>query len=134
MEFKLTPDLMVGYPKIDEQHKELIDRINALNKAMANRAGKEEVGKIIDFLDEYVIFHFNAEEKLMEQYKYPEISFQKTEHRNLISSVKKFKKDFETQGASATLVIQTHKFLSDWLINHIKKMDAKLGAFLSKAK
>ncbi|MCE1246680.1 MAG: bacteriohemerythrin [Firmicutes bacterium] len=134
MEMKWSPDLATGFADIDNQHKELINRLNALFSAMTRGAGKAEIGKTIDFLGDYVIVHFSNEEKYMEQHKYPEASLHRTEHKKLIADFTKFKKEFEEKGASATLVVNTQKFLTDWLINHIKKVDTKLGAFLKKAK
>lgn len=134
MEMKWTPDLATGFADIDNQHKELIIRLNALFAAMSKGAGKVEVAKTIDFLGDYVVIHFANEEKYMVQHNYPEASLHKVEHKKLLADFTKFKKEFEEKGASATLVVHTQKFLTDWLINHIKKVDTKLGAFLKTKK
>jgi Hemerythrin len=53
----------VGVDKIDRQHKELFNRINLLVCSMKSAKGKEEMITTLNFLEEYVIRHFNDEEK-----------------------------------------------------------------------
>jgi hemerythrin len=37
---------------------------------------------------------------------------------------------FKGNGASATLVLDVHRRVTDWLVNHITKTDKLLGKFL----
>lgn len=66
-----TPDLATKVDEIDSQHRELFKRINDLLDACNQGRGKEEVQKVIRFLEEYVATHFGEEEKYMEKYNYP---------------------------------------------------------------
>ncbi|MCE1246681.1 MAG: bacteriohemerythrin [Firmicutes bacterium] len=134
MEIKWSADLAIGFTDIDNQHKELIYRLNSLFNATSRGAGRKEVATTIGFLGDYVVLHFASEEKYMAQYDYPGSSLHKIEHKKLMGEITRFKKEFEEKGASATLVIQTQKFLIDLVVNHIKKVDTKLGAFLKGKK
>ena len=53
-----TADLATGVDEIDNQHKELFQRINNLLEACNHGKGKEEVKKVISFLEDYVITTF----------------------------------------------------------------------------
>lgn len=65
-------NLLTGNKMIDEQHKELIERIR--NFVFACQDGKSKVNaiKMLDYLDEYTDFHFKEEEALQEKAGYPD--------------------------------------------------------------
>ena len=62
-----TEELEVGVEMIDSQHHALIDIANNVIEAVENGEDKEAVDKTITKLREYTVFHFNEEEKLMEE-------------------------------------------------------------------
>ena len=55
----LTKDMETGVSKIDEQHKELIDRLNQVSSMGLKSFSKEETQKTLDFLGDYVVKHFS---------------------------------------------------------------------------
>ncbi len=130
MAMKWSDDLSIGVDLVDNQHKEIFTRVNSLLGAMAQGKGKEEVGKVLAYLADYVVKHFGAEEGLMTKYNYDGYSKQKAEHTKFLRDFSGLKREFETQGATSHLVIQTQRQLCDWLINHITNEDKKLGTFL----
>ncbi len=125
-----TDDLATGVELIDTQHKELIARLNQLFTACSSGKGKEEVGKTLDFLGDYVVFHFGAEEKEMTARRYPEYTTHKALHDQFIQDFLALKGRFETGGPTVNLVISANQFLVNWLINHIRNIDKRMGAFL----
>lgn len=122
--------LEIGNDVIDRQHKEIFSRVNKLLSAMAHGEGREEVGKLITFLADYVIKHFTAEEKLMVRDTYDGYLLQKDQHAQFIKDFSSVKKEFEIQGATSNLVVQVQKQLCSWLRNHISKEDKAFGIFL----
>ena len=57
----------VGIDKIDEQHRQLFDKIEQLleiAKSGDKRSNQQKCMEIIDFLVDYTVFHFNTEEAL----------------------------------------------------------------------
>ena len=135
MTIEWTGNLSTGIGWQDQQHMELFDRINSLLDAMKQRKGVEEVDKIIKYLDDYVIYHFEKEEACMEEYGYAGYSFHKKEHTAFINGLSNIKKEIERQGGiTLTIAIQIQNNICDWLINHIGDVDKKLGAFLKNRK
>jgi hemerythrin len=134
MDLQWTPDLSVGVDEIDDQHKELFQRLNNLRIAMSQGKGRTEIGKTVKFLEDYVVAHFATEEKRMERYEYPAFSAHKAEHEAFIKDFSNFKKKLEnidTQGGiTSFLVIEMQRRLYDWLINHIGRIDKALGNYL----
>ena len=125
--------LAVGIDTIDNQHKELIKRVNALLEACRQGKGKAEIGVVVKFLDDYVITHFSEEEKYMRESDYPGYARHKTEHLEFIATFSELKKEIDRYGPALDLVVKTNRMVVQWLINHISKVDTALGMFL-KAK
>lgn len=134
MSFEWTPKLSVGFAAIDQQHEELLRRFNRLQTACRNRKGKEEVRELFNFLDHYVMEHFTDEERLMLTHHYPQIMSHQQEHLELITKLRKLKRQMHDYDISATLVIEITQTLFQWIVDHIQKTDVKLGAYLIEQK
>lgn len=134
MEIKWTSDLTCGDPHIDNQHKEMIKRINAIHLALNNQLTDDEIYKIIDFLNGYIMFHFDDEEKLMKKHDYKGAIYHKMEHDKLTKEVKQYRKQLDEKGLSRAYLAQMQAFLINWFINHIKKTDTLLASFLESVK
>ena len=130
MAVQWSENLAVGVNMIDEQHKGIFSRINNLMNAMSQGKGKEEVGKVLEFLADYTQKHFSAEEKLMMQNIYGGYPVQKAAHTQFIKDISGLKKDFDAKGATSDVLLRTQRHLSDWLMKHIVSEDKKLGTFL----
>lgn len=126
--------LAVGVDVIDIQHRELIDRIGDLRQAMSKGQTRSEVGKMMAFLDQYVVDHFGTEEKLMKRRKYTDYVAHRQEHLNFTTelSVKRTTYEaLEKEGAILSFfAVELERWLSEWLANHISKIDKVLGEFL----
>ena len=118
------PYLETGINWIDSQHKELFSRIKKLSDAMTENKGKEEVINTLRFLDSYVILHFGSEEKIMNDYQYPDRELHILEHNKFKDDMAKIKSETES-GADLLHVIKTYDKVIDWLINHIGRSDKK---------
>lgn len=122
--------LATGVKSIDDQHKELFDKINNLLAACREGKGKEEVAKVMEFLSDYVIDHFTIEKGYMTTYSYPDYTSHMARHEEFIQGFADLKRRLETEGAAVSIVIGTNRLLGDWWINHINTMDKALGSFL----
>jgi hemerythrin len=131
MAIEWSERMSVGVALIDDQHRELIERINRLLAAAADRQAHGELPKLLGFLQDYVGTHFGAEEALMAKHHYPDTAAHKAEHVAFVADFVKLRGDLESQGPTAMLVIETQRRVVDWLLNHIGKVDRKLGGFLA---
>ncbi|MBF0201265.1 MAG: bacteriohemerythrin [Desulfamplus sp.] len=121
------PKLETGIKEIDEQHRKLVDMVNALHRAMKMRIGIEKSGAVLDDLAKYTVYHFAHEEKLFKKYEYHEAVEHKKLHEDLVSKVVAFQKEFKSGKASLSVDLMT--FLTKWLKNHIMKCDMKYAPF-----
>jgi hemerythrin len=130
MAIQWTADLAVGIAALDDQHKELFKTVDKLLSAMKAGRGRDEIGNIIAFLENYTVKHFGNEEQAMKLYGYPEFKDHKALHDQFIKEFEQLKKGFSSNGAGTSLAIQVQKQVVDWLKNHISKVDKALGGFM----
>lgn len=130
MGIKWRDSLSIGVDVIDNQHKELLLRFERLLKACQAGKGVDELKTLLTFLDEYVRTHFNDEEALQLQHRYPDYEAHRAEHRSFIKQIDALKRETEKEGIATHNVIETNNMLLKWLLNHIAKVDTQLGAFL----
>ena len=127
VEYKWDTSMKTGSPEVDQQHMELIRQLNLLLHALEQGAGEQQVDELLNFLSTYVVEHFKFEEELMDRNRCPIAQANKNAHVEFINKLKAFRAQVESQSASKTVVaIQVLRELSNWLINHIRKIDAQL--------
>jgi len=119
----------VNINEIDKQHQKLVGLVNSLHDGMKVGKGKELLGGILNELVNYTAFHFGCEEKLFDQYLYPETKTHKREHSDLVEQVMTYKKSYES--GNSILSMEIMNFLKDWLTNHIVGSDKKYSTFLN---
>ncbi|HMK43371.1 MAG TPA: bacteriohemerythrin [Dissulfurispiraceae bacterium] len=131
MSLQWNDSLASGSADIDSQHKELFTRVNALLSAFSKGSvAREDISKIVQYLTEYVIFHFGTEEKYMTKYNYSSISAHKSQHEQFVKAFLKLKDRLLMEGINEPLAADTKDLVVDWLVNHIKYSDRALGMYL----
>ena len=115
-----------GVASVDTQHQQLFDMINVLLDE--RRRDTAEVRKLLVFLGEYVIKHFQEEEIVMAARACPVAALNKQEHARFIATFQRFMADFERDGITQELTQRIRKEMLDWLVNHITKVDRQLLA------
>lgn len=128
--YDFTPELETGNQLIDEEHRELIDAINNLLLACGEGKGRGEIRKTLEFLNDYIAYHFSDEEKLQRQYGYPDYETHKRYHEEYKGVVAGILDEFEQGGATVALVSKTNQAIAGWLLNHIQKEDVKVAAHI----
>ena len=121
-------ELSVGINSIDEQHKILVNMINALNEAMISGQTKQILAEILDGLAAYTVNHFGYEEDLFAQYGYSQSQAHINEHNSLMEQVKNLQSKMDN--GDFMISVEVMIFLKGWLINHILKTDKAYAEFL----
>lgn len=131
MRAEFTDNLITGNKTIDEQHKELISKINELLKAVETNQGQSAAMRTLNFLTDYVIYHFSAEEKLQEEVGYPGLAEHKKQHETLKKTVADLTEMLEEEeGASPAFVEQLNKKVIEWLYKHIEGFDRSVAEYI----
>jgi hemerythrin len=116
-----TPQLNVGIDVIDNQHRRIVEYINALDDANLKGSSREEIERLIHDLVDYTISHFGFEESLQQDANYPFRHAHNKVHELFTRRVA----DFQTRfGNGEDIAKELHALLVTWLVNHIKHDDA----------
>jgi len=130
MAIRWTEDLAVGILEIDNQHKELFQRINVLLEACNQGKGRAEISSTIAFLEDYVHTHFSTEERKQMQTQYPGCAAHMAQHVLFRKNLSAIKRQFEEEGPGIHVIILTNHMVIDWLRNHIRTLDKDFGAYM----
>jgi hemerythrin len=130
MEHKWDSSLEVGYELIDNQHKQLFEAIYDLIDNCDGAHSDAQLKKSMDFLNDYTIKHFFDEEQIQRKYNYPDFPNHKKLHEDFKEVVKEFSHRLILEGSSKELAEEVQKKIYEWLVNHIKVQDKKLGIHL----
>ena len=112
---------------VSDTVQSVINKINALSAAMAAGKGREELGRMLDYLGKYAIEHFTKEEAAMTRYRCPAAEANKQAHQQFVARFKELRAKFSAQGAQASMAIDIYNELSNWLIKHIRGIDVQLA-------
>ena len=127
--FEWTERWSVGVSTIDAQHRELFAAINSLLREEGTPAPRD-LANVLHYLEDYVNNHFGLEEIYMRRLSYPGFPSHKGEHVTFINDFYDLRDEYDDNGATPELADKMGRYMGDWLINHIGKVDKALGAFL----
>jgi len=125
-----TKEISVGVASLDDDHKKLIDIINALHAGIVAGHKKEILAAVLDQLVNYTKFHFAKEEELLFQTKYLAVSTHKMEHASFVSRITNLQERLKSAPV-VMLDLELMSFLRNWLLTHIQGSDIKYGPRLN---
>lgn len=128
--FAWSPDLDIGVPLVDAQHRALVERTAALLDSLKDGAADEASVEALAFLSDYVVVHFEAEELLMESVGYPSLGEHRTEHDDFRRRVDELRRQFVVGGSGAELTKLVRQDIRDWIVSHVRLRDADIGRHL----
>ena len=126
-----SDDFVLGIKQIDEQHRWLVDNINALyDESSKNTPDQSVIGEILEGLVDYTFNHFIVEEEIFQRHDYPQTGAHKDEHNKFNQRIAEVLERYENTGKLDSSVMV---FLKDWLSHHILTVDkAYVPFFKSK--
>ncbi len=124
-----SPELSVGFEEVDDDHKMLIEMLNALSDAVTEAKENAVIGQVLDDLPAYTMWHFRHEERLMQAHGYPGFAGHKAHHEELAEQATGLQKKY--QEGDSGVAREALPFLKTWLASHILGADKEMGAFLS---
>ena len=124
------PNLAVGVPLIDEQHRELFRRVNALLALMHRGHSRLETEHLLVFLAGYTAQHFKAEERLMERHGFPDQVSHRQAHAAFEQRLEALHAKFAAEGSTCDLSIAVNRMVCGWLREHTSGADVSLARHL----
>ena len=123
----------LGVVMIDEQHKELFQRVEAFMTTLrASCPWADKVARVnetLEFMKGYVVEHFRDEEAYQKKIGYPGYEAHRQKHADMIAYVLEVANEYERNGCSEQLIQQFAGKLLAWLINHVAAEDQRIAAY-----
>jgi len=118
----------VGVRELDEQHQQLIKLLNLLilTQGTANTRS-ETISDTLMAMTRYAQAHFQAEEKLMEDYGFPGLEEQKIQHRDFRKKTVAF--STATYYGVDQVPEALLEYLVEWWVHHILEDDMAYRSF-----
>lgn len=124
-------NLSLNIPVIDLQHIWLLKMVIQLDKAvktMGSTKKGEVFNQVIEEAVDYTVKHFTLEEKIMKEFRYPEILNHFHQHESFVAFIKQRRKEYEAGDNLAAFHLTQD--LKTWLLSHIAHEDKKLAIYL----
>lgn len=125
-----TGQFSVGVDAIDGQHQHFFTLINTLHAAFHRGEGESELRQTIEELADYAAFHFQSEENLLREIKFPLILNHEDEHARLTAKIQEFRDKLSSGNFAITVPLMD--FMKQWLSGHILGSDKKYAAFIAE--
>jgi hemerythrin len=119
----------VGIPKLDKQHKTLLELVNRISGMDPESVSNKDVFTTLHQLVEYAQYHFDSEEGILAKHHYPKLPQQRQDHAAFIESVFRFAERLESDDAKIHSKVVT--FIEDWYAMHILGDDQEYKNLLS---
>ncbi len=117
---------------IDAQHKELFKRINNLVQDIKLKRCKLTIDGTTKFLEDYVVSHFGAEERYMQECGYPGLELHRAHHQKFMADFEALKRELAAEHSSYGRSVRTNQIVVDWIIGHVTSEDREFGAYLKE--
>jgi hemerythrin len=112
--------MSVGVPDIDDDHRYLIELINAFEQAKTD----DEIDRILNELIDYTIYHFAREERYQQASLFPFREAHRKSHERLIAKVKGLSGRRAAAGVDRSGIAgELSALFREWLVEHIIKED-----------
>ena len=130
MRAEFSENLITRNELIDSQHRELIDRINKLLDSCEDSDAKLAAIKTLDYLSDYTVFHFGAEEELQKEIEYPGYEAHKEQHENFKKTISELDEMLqEEEGPSSAFVKKVEENVIKWFYTHIEGFDRSVAEY-----
>lgn len=124
--------LLVGIESVDSQHQKLVALINRLDEVIALGEDHKTVLETVNDLVDYTVYHFQHEEKLMQQAGFNPAMFSKhcQQHQEFVEKMQRVQADAKLDASAISKELLD--FLVDWLCHHTLKTDKLMAISLNK--
>lgn len=126
--FPWNVNFETGIPLIDEQHKKLVELLNALVGHLAFQSDAPTIDRVFDELKDYVAYHFASEEGIWQTHFEGDAwaKWHAQSHGDFIAEVTRLKGSDDDLPYDETIE-RIVRFLTHWLAHHILDSDRRMA-------
>lgn len=122
---KWSDEYAIGFDQIDEQHKSFFQFADELQGDST-----EALEQKMEFLKNYALEHFDAEEAFMAEHGYPDLVPHAQMHVEFIKDYSELMRAFREFGAPDPDPTRIREMAENWLAAHIAKMDVLYAKYI----
>jgi len=125
--------MCVGEPTVDDDHKHLVDLINAFEVAIAGAIDHKKIARVLLGLVDYTGEHFAREEQLQLAIRYPYHESHRRSHRDVLKKLSDIVTEYSLAPAGPArdrMVRDLANFLKEWLVDHIIQSDLRMKPYV----
>jgi len=118
---------------VDAQHRELFNHANRFFAAAEASVPGEELQRLVKFMREYTLHHFQSEEVYFDRLLLTEENLRrinKEAHRAFIRDLTEFEQELKHTIERQLLCREIRQWITNWLLLHISKIDCEMGKIL----
>lgn len=130
MAVEWSPDLTLNDEMLDGQHVELFRRLEEAAAALAGP--RETLDAAVDAVAEALLAHLAAEERLMDETRYPERIRHKSAHELFLADFERMRRELRASGPTASVAEWVKLRIPEWLRFHIRVNDEPFGEWLTR--
>ncbi|MEJ2464633.1 MAG: hemerythrin domain-containing protein [Candidatus Thiodiazotropha sp.] len=116
--------LLLDMQQMDDTHREFVDLLNRLDSAT-----KDEFISLFPTLIEHTRAHFDAEQRLMEESRFPATGEHRSDHQRVMGDLTRFGERVAA-GSTAMGRAYVREQLPQWFEIHVQTMDSALAVHL----
>lgn len=114
-----TPEMATGARTLDDDHRRIVDRSNALLAAVAERAAPADVDRAIRSLGDTVLRHFTRDEDCAVRGSCPALDLNGEAHAEVIAILARFRLAYERSGAAPESAAEFEREIGAWLARYV---------------
>jgi hemerythrin len=119
-----------GHMLIDTQHRVLISYVNRVEDlSQATNPSRDQVElffRFMEFLETYILTHFQAEEDCMYRFRCPAHFENKKAHTEFLDYFRQFNRQLAIEGYHPDAAKELHNACAVWIQRHILRVDTQL--------
>lgn len=119
-------DYLIGVEELDFEHQDLFQRLNELQRGIANEMAKAGIDEYLDAIELRVEAHFALEEKFMRETRFPGFTAHKREHDRFLDEIRGIMDRF-AEAHDPDVVGALFRELRRWIIHHVMESDRELA-------
>lgn len=123
--FIWTDILATGNEAVDQDHRELVLKVDTVLQAIAERLPNAQLSGALTALVAFTRAHFAKEEQAMAASGYPELQAHAAEHAQLLTQLDSIVARLQANEAIDAMALYTR--LTSWVMDHILNFDKKAG-------
>jgi len=126
-------DYQIGVADIDRDHQNLLVMMNGLIAAVRSGDAGRDIKELLIAIAKDVRQHFDFEETLMIEHRYPFVAEHTAQHTAYRNSINRLLCDLDIHREKRDyLAMRINRLMVEWLVNHTVQIDRHLARYLKE--